>query len=186
MGDMRQALREGDRTTTGGVQTSTVHNTIADGKRVAGEGDWASCPACKKGGPTMNDAYPSFTLQDGRQILVEGARVLCDCAEKPFVIPSYHKFSIAVNRTGLLQSSSWPSSYRSAMHLGSDVEVIEQYYEITDGAGNPVGGYRYDLFSEGEQVARNSAISGGRTASITGDRGARIVMWLDKMGQERS
>lgn len=100
MGDMREALRDGDQTTTGGVLEAPSLGLDHGGRRVAGDGDWASCPSCKKGGKVMNDAFPSSTLLDGRQILVRGAKVMCSCSDKPLVIPSQHTFKIEVNRNG--------------------------------------------------------------------------------------
>lgn len=77
MHDMRAALKHGDETGTGGVLISTVIGFAHHGVAVAAEGDHATCPACKVGGPVMNDGYPDFALMDGRQILVRGARVMC-------------------------------------------------------------------------------------------------------------
>jgi len=106
MHDMREALKHGDKTGTGGVLMSTVIGFTHHGVAVAAEGDHATCPACKVGGPVMNDAYPHFTLMDGRQILVRGARVMCQCTDKPLVIPSQRDFIIQVNRAGRIQP--WP------------------------------------------------------------------------------
>src|SRR5437879_2773301 len=100
MADMREALRDGDQTTTGGVLQSGAKGLSHGGRTIAGEGDSASCPACKKKGEVVNDACPSSTLPDGRQILVRGAKVMCSCSEKPLVIPSQHSFKIEVNRNG--------------------------------------------------------------------------------------
>lgn len=111
MQDMREALKHGDETGTGGVLMSTVIGFTHHGVAVAAEGDHATCPACKVGGPVMNDAYPDFTLMDGRQILVRGARVMCQCADKPLVIPSQRDFIIQVNRGGRLQPSVAPGTY---------------------------------------------------------------------------
>lgn len=104
MGDMREALRDGDQTTTGGVLEARGPGLNHGGRRVAGDGDWATCPACKNGGKVTNDAFPSSTLPDGRQILVRGAKVMCSCSDKPLVIPSQHTFNIEVNRKGIGQS----------------------------------------------------------------------------------
>ncbi|KDP87813.1 hypothetical protein CF70_034435 [Cupriavidus sp. SK-3] len=111
MHDMREALKHGDKTGTGGVLMSTVIGFTHHGVAVAAEGDHATCPACKVGGPVMNDAYPHFTLMDGRQILVRGARVMCQCTDKPLVIPSQRDFIIQVNRAGRLQPSTAPGTY---------------------------------------------------------------------------
>lgn len=91
--------------TTGGVLISSVVGCSHHGVAVGQEGDYATCPACKAGGPVFNDAYPHFTLQSGKQILVRGAKVMCRCENKPLVIPSQHTMNIEVNRQGVTQSS---------------------------------------------------------------------------------
>ncbi|WP_420868294.1 hypothetical protein [Cupriavidus oxalaticus] len=39
------------------------------------EGDHATCPACKAGGPVMNDCYPAFEI-GGKQVRVSTANAL--------------------------------------------------------------------------------------------------------------
>jgi len=63
-------------------------------------------------------------------------------------------------------------------------EIVEQYFEITDEDGQPIEGYRYDLFVDEQQVARNRNILNGCTISVAGKHDLRLVMWLDKAGQE--
>lgn len=124
MSDMREALRHGDKTTTGGVLISTVEDFSHHGVRVAAEGDHATCPACKVGGPVINDAYPDFVLMDGRQILVRGARVMCQCANKPVVIPSQHDFTIEVNRTGTAASAMFEGAYLPSRVCGASSRAL--------------------------------------------------------------
>ncbi|WP_420995183.1 M35 family metallo-endopeptidase [Cupriavidus sp. 30B13] len=126
MKDMREALKHGDETSTGGRLTSTVIGFTHHGVSVAAEGDYATCPACKVGGPVMNDAHPHFTVMDGRQILVRGARVMCQCAVKPVVIPSQWDFIIEVNWTSHPQPVTAPSTYAPV-----------SAEKLSDGAGSP-------------------------------------------------
>jgi len=115
---MREALKHGDKTTTGGVLQSTVIGFSHHGVPVAAEGDYATCPACKTGAPVVNDATPHFTLPDGRNILVRGARVMCQCANKPLVVPSQHDFMIEVTRGGMHSSPYAASAYVPANKAG--------------------------------------------------------------------
>lgn len=98
MRDLRYALLNGNATTTGGVLIALNTYTIHHGVNVGVEGDHATCPACKVGGPVYNDCDPRYSLH-GKQILVSGARVLCKCKEHPRVLPSQHIFSIEVDRS---------------------------------------------------------------------------------------
>ncbi|MGO4575363.1 M35 family metallo-endopeptidase [Cupriavidus sp. 2TAF22] len=127
MTDMREALKHGDKTSTDGTLISTVIGFAHHGVSVAAEGDHATCPACKVGGPVMNDACPDFTLMDGRQILVRGARVMCQCTDKPWVIPSQQDFTIEVNRTSHPRPVTAPSSYAPV-----------SAEKLSDGPGSPV------------------------------------------------
>ncbi len=113
--DMREVLKHGDRTANNGVLISTVSTFSHHGVPVAAEGDFATCPVCNVGGPVLNDVSPSFTLTDGRKILVLGARVMCQCKDKALVIPSQNSFVVAVNiRSDLGQPKGVPSTYRPA------------------------------------------------------------------------
>ncbi|MDE2203142.1 MAG: PAAR domain-containing protein [Burkholderiaceae bacterium] len=186
MADMREALKHGDVTTTGGRLISSAVGFEHDGVEVGQEGDLATCPACGTMGKVFNDAYPSFTLQSGLQILVRGAKVMCQCETKPLVIPSQHNFKIEVNRQGAGASAERPVYSQGSARNGVDGEIIEQYYELLGDDGQPIDGYRYDLFSDEDQFVRNSVMTNGRTVAVTGDRHLRIVMWLDKKGQVRA
>lgn len=99
MSDMRSALLNGNKTSSGGVLIGTGETMMHHGTRVAVQGDFATCPACKVGGPVFNNCEPSFVVME-KSILVEGARVHCRCHNKPYVIPSQNSFTIAVNRGG--------------------------------------------------------------------------------------
>jgi len=92
--DIRHLLGDGDRTSTGGVLIATSDSTNM-GKRLGVEGDHATCPACKVGGPVYNDCDPRWTDM-GKSVLVEGARVFCKCAEKPRVFASQFTMSTEV------------------------------------------------------------------------------------------
>lgn len=99
MPDIRYALRNGDKTSTGGELVATGRSAFHYDVTIGVEGDYATCPACKTGGPVMNDCSPNFDM-DGSQILVSGARVHCQCETKPVVLPSQTSFSVEVNRCG--------------------------------------------------------------------------------------
>jgi uncharacterized Zn-binding protein involved in type VI secretion len=180
MPDIRYALRNGDATSTGGILIATGDSMFHHGVKVGVEGDYATCPACKAGGPVMNDCYPAFGLH-GKQILVSGARVYCKCPTRPIVIHSQTNFTIHVSREG--HHASPPSSgvstqFQSTEH---DAHIIEQYYELVDAeTGEPESGYRYDLFVEGEQTSQDTPFSGGISATVRGGVSTSIVLWLDK------
>ncbi len=129
MSDMRAAIKDGDATSTDGTVFGTGkfrHN----GVEVAAEGDQATCPACKTVGTLYNDAYPAFRLQDGRQILVEGAWLQCKCTVPPRAIASQHNFRIGVTRGG---STVSPSAWSAIpVHRALSPEASNKLLEAVD------------------------------------------------------
>ena len=83
--DTRYLIGEGDKTGTGGYQSASSTSTNM-GKRIALEGDYASCPACKAGGPVYNDCDPRW-YENGKAVLVEGSRVFCQCKRSRVFLP---------------------------------------------------------------------------------------------------
>ncbi|MBF6991118.1 MULTISPECIES: PAAR domain-containing protein [Cupriavidus] len=186
MPDIRYALLDGDKTNANGVLIATGESMFHHGVKVGVEGDYATCLACKAGGPVMNDCYPAFDLR-GKQILVSGARVYCKCPTNPIVIHSQTNFTIEVNRMGHYAPplSSGPSS--SVVSASHDTQIIEQYYELVDaetGAGEE--GYRYDLFVEGQRISQDTPFGSGATPTVRGGVSMEIVMWLDKAKETRA
>ncbi|MDF3887594.1 M35 family metallo-endopeptidase [Cupriavidus basilensis] len=94
--DMRRALQNGDPTSNQGILIGSSDSTN-HGKRLAVEGDFATCPVCKDGGPVFNDCDTHTSLM-GKPLLVEGARVYCKCPTKPFVIATQNTMTVQVNR----------------------------------------------------------------------------------------
>lgn len=92
--DERSLLQDGDPTTKKGVLFGTSESTNL-GRRLALEGDFATCLECGVGGPVFNDCDPRWT-DNGKSVLVEGARVYCGCTEKPRVIATQNSMTTEV------------------------------------------------------------------------------------------
>lgn len=184
MPDYRYLLKNNDPTSTGGFLMATRHNFTHHGVPVGLEGDVATCPACKSAGPVFNDCHPNWDV-DGRQVLVSGARVHCKCPVKPFVYNTQIDSTVEVSRLARGHGPSAVTYFPSDVAGAEGGEIVEQYYEITDGDGRPIEGYRCDVFVGGECAVKNTEMRGGRTIVVHGQRGIDyIVMWLDKRGQE--
>lgn len=95
MASLRAILLDDDRTSTDGILTSSPAVTRHMGRVVATEGSFATCPKCGHGGPVYNHCVPDFTI-DGAMVLVDGARVRCQCRTRPYVIPSQASFLVTV------------------------------------------------------------------------------------------
>jgi uncharacterized Zn-binding protein involved in type VI secretion len=95
----RRLLRSGDVTSTNGVLIASGE-LIRGNLRVAVEGDYATCPACERGGVVFNTCRPAF-MQRGRRVLVHGAYVNCLCNVKPMVLSSQGALGIEVQLLGI-------------------------------------------------------------------------------------
>ncbi|MHA7679218.1 M35 family metallo-endopeptidase [Cupriavidus sp. PET2-C1] len=156
MNDMRNALRNGDRTSTNGVLVGT--GTMSHhGVNVAIEGDFATCPACKSGGIVTNDCYPSFDLM-GQQILVEGARVNCKCPVKPIVIASQNDFTIEVTRGNGIRMPADTTSTLSSEARNKLVENM-QGSKLADDSDRICPNMTNEEFARLVMERRNKAVS---------------------------
>ncbi|WP_316154843.1 PAAR domain-containing protein [Cupriavidus sp. BIC8F] len=155
MPDIRYALRNGDKTSSGGILIATGRSIFHHDLIVGVEGDHATCPACKVGGPVMNDCYPAVDV-DGKQMLVTGARVNCKCPTHPVVIHSRTDFIIEVNRGG--RNAPPPPSSASLASSNLTSPATGDYDEqVRVRAGNtPLEGYPYFI-----ETPDGRAFSGG-------------------------
>ncbi|WP_420996268.1 PAAR domain-containing protein [Cupriavidus sp. 30B13] len=164
MTDMRRALRNGDDTSTKGTLTGTGTSTH-DGRQFAVEGDFATCPACGKGGPVFNDCHPRFTLM-GKTILVEGARVHCKCPESPVVLPSQSTFTIQVDIDDGSGRPAVHERYASASS-GSDQRRDSGYnerYVLKDAeTGEPIRNAAYAIQRGSGKIEHGTTDAEGRT-----------------------
>lgn len=129
--DKRHMLDGASRTSTGGWLIATSDSTNM-GKRLGLEGDHGTCPACKVGGPVYNDCDPRWTDM-GKSVLVEGARVYCQCKEKPRVFASQYTMSSEVTSGG-----------RAGEHVGGTSEKPQAHNKL---ASEPSGEARPDASS---------------------------------------
>lgn len=144
MSDNRYALRNGDKTSTNGVLIATGVSVFHHDAMVGVQGDYATCPACKAGGPVMNDCYPAFEI-NGKQILVTGARVYCKCPTHPTVTHSRTDFIIEVNRDGRHAAFPAMASPSASSHLPSPArgEYDEQVRLVDEATQQPLSGLVY-------------------------------------------
>ncbi|WP_199031052.1 PAAR domain-containing protein [Ralstonia sp. ASV6] len=182
MPDVRYALKNYDKTTTGGVLISTTQGMTHHGQPVGVEGDFATCPACKGGGPVFNDCNPNFGVL-GKQILVSGARVYCKCQKRPVVIPSQSDFTIEV------VSSANPSragdSFGQPLMAGDSTrdgesEYADRYAFIDERSGRPIADAAYAIKRASGAVEHGTTDSAGRPHRLsTTAQAETIAIYLE-------
>lgn len=171
MTDVRFALRHGDHTSTGGQLIATGQGKHR-GIPLAVEGDLATCPACKSVGQVVNDCYPAFAL-GGKQVLVEGARVYCRCANPPTCFASQGNFTITVNRsagrhskTGVTAGANCSGATSSATVLESNPSFDDRFL-LCDVAGRPLPRVAYAIEREDGAFEYGETDSRGHTHLLT-------------------
>lgn len=66
-----------------------------------------------------------------------------------------------------------------------DEEVLAQFYEALDADGQPVEGYKFDLFANDALHTKAAHLMSGRSAVVDGDAALRLVMWVAGDGGAR-
>jgi hypothetical protein len=63
--------------------------------------------------------------------------------------------------------------------------IIEQWISIEDADGNPVEGYKYDLFRGSAPHAFAVHFNAGETIKVAGEQKLKVVFWLARDSAER-
>lgn len=66
-----------------------------------------------------------------------------------------------------------------------DEEVLAQFYEALDADGQPVEGYKFDLFANDALRIKAAHLTSGRSAVVDGNAVLRLVMWVAGDGGAR-
>lgn len=83
----RNFIREGDKTTAGGVVIEGLLTDVIEGRGVAFNGALIACPACKSTGKIRNvgPRWP-HTLPNGQQSALENDLCICKCKVPPKLV----------------------------------------------------------------------------------------------------
>lgn len=179
MPDIRYALKNHDRTTTGGVLIATTVGMWDHSTPVGVEGDFATCPACKEGGPVFNDCNPSFDVL-GKQILVSGARVYCKCVKQPLVIASQSMFTIEVNLGGgqdrAVNFGKRAREMAALMRDGGGLSGHADRYAMIDRTtGNPIANAAYAIRRASGALEHGTTDAAGHTHLLSTHAQAEVV-----------
>lgn len=184
-GDLRRLLQDGDPTANKGVLKGTSNSTN-HGRRIAVEGDFATCPKCGVGGPVYNDCNPRW-MDVGKSVLVEGARVYCKCVEKPLVFATQNVMTTEVI-TGAGRNSSRTDprkdfSVSSAAQANPTSSKNEQFDEMVCamGSNGPISEYPFVIETSDGRILSGKTDANGHLPRIeTMPGGALTIYWGDE------
>ena len=187
-----EIIRVGDRTSHGGTVLEGSPTDICMGKPIAFIGHKTLCPKCKGTFPIVDGVLT--TTFYGKGVAVAGMKTSCGAvliasqftdivgwssgsSGKPSKTSERHATTSGTS-THTDQNSSMPIA--GGIHAASEEFEIEQYYSLTDGQGNSLPHYRYDLFVDGALYTQARTYSSGQTAATTRNSHTRLVTWLSK------
>ncbi|VEJ53575.1 S-type pyocin domain-containing protein [Pragia fontium] len=187
----------GDRTTTGGVIITGADSFFGDGKPVARQGDYATCPKCNKVG-TIIQGLNTFNIH-GKGAALDGYLIACGCPTGTHRIIACHSMIFAddtpqpapsVRASSVASGTSTPASLsqdiapQSSQAIRSNTPaVVEPVFAksclresgCTDAgtSAEPIDNFGQMAFYQATALA----VSAG-TRSVTPEAGAIAVRYL--------
>lgn len=106
---------------------------------------------------------------------------MCTCPVPPQLVPNQTLRCQVVDISAL--SASGDSAEDSASDQAN--EVVEQFFSLLDERGQPVDGFRYDLYKDGAIHTQAADYTNGETTKISGDGNLKLITWFNTDGASR-
>ncbi|WP_211193353.1 PAAR domain-containing protein [Paraburkholderia sp. UYCP14C] len=155
--------RDNDSTTTGGMVIAVSATMRDNGKRLALEGEHATCGNCKGSWP-MHGTGDGMKNR-GKRVVVDDDRVLCPCG-KNRVIAGADARCFINKSTGVAADSS----PRQAAQDG----LYNEQFTLLDEARRPLADVRYRIVVDGERAITGITNGSGQTERVA-TRGPSIL-----------
>lgn len=170
------AVRDGDPTTTGGVVMGTSTRITDHWKRIALDGDVATCGNCT--GTYRIFGTGKGISDKGRNVVVDGDQVLCPCGKNRVVVGSNPGYFLNSDQ-GSAGAGSTATAAQSAMTTGaSGAAYDEQVRAVGRGASE---GYPYFIEStDGRTHAGRIDASGQIPRIYTDIADSYTINWGDE------
>jgi uncharacterized Zn-binding protein involved in type VI secretion len=185
----------GDGTDHGGAVIEASQMSDTHGKGIARVGDQVTCPRPGHGTTVIVTGDPTMII-DGKPAARHGDKCACGAtlisSQAVSTVGGGGGGGSSSQSAGTQQSAhateAVVAASASAMPALADAEdeVLEQYFSLLDDQGNPVDGYRYDLFENGALKVKAGSFSTGHTTAIQGNTTIDMVYWLNKAGATKS
>lgn len=178
----------GDQTDHGGVVIEASQMSDTHGRGIARVGDQVTCPKRGHGTTVIVTGDPTMII-DGKPAARHGDKCACGAiliSSQAVSIVGGNGGSGASSSSGSGASSPSAGVFAAYTSAHDDDEIIEQFYSLLDAQGQPVEGYRYDLYEDGSLKVRSGDFSSGHTTAVQGNTALGIVYWLNKTGTTKS
>lgn len=183
----RYTITLGASTTSGGKVIMATANGSINGVKIAVESDVIFCPACKSQGKILCVGPRIPETWNGKQVALENDLCICACPTPPKLVPNQ------TLRSQVIEDSSMSVGAASSVQDSSvgrndsllQGEIIEQFFSILDECGQPVDGFRYDLYKDGAIHTRAATYANGDTEKISGNGNLTLVTWFNADGASR-
>ncbi|CAG4889708.1 PAAR domain-containing protein [Paraburkholderia gardini] len=141
----KAAVRDGDSTTTGGRVMGSSKGYTDHGKKLALDGDVATCNNCT--GTHRIFGTGKGISDKGRDVVVDGDSVLCPCGKNRVIVGSNPGYFLNSNR-GFTGASSVVSAAQSALAKGASVASYDDQFILRDIDGHALTNTAYALRRE--------------------------------------
>lgn len=169
------AVRNGDTTTTGGKAIALTAGLYDNGKRLALDGEHATCGNCKGSWPIVGTGY-RMSYQ-GTPVAIDDDEVLCPCG-KNRLIAGQNAQCFVVKETGDAGAATTSDSIRTPPQTAR----YDEQFTLRDEAQRPLANVRYRIVVDGERLISGTTNAKGQTGRVVSSRAANLKFQVEKYG----
>ncbi|NMM00442.1 PAAR domain-containing protein [Paraburkholderia sp. RP-4-7] len=169
----KAAVRDGDPTTTGGIVIGSSTRITDHGKKIALDGDVATCGNCK--GTHRIFGTGKGISDKGRNVVVDGDSVLCSCGKNRVIVGNNPGYFINSDYGSAATSSA---STVSPTNESIDLQAYDRYFQLLDQNGNPIAGALVQVQNPAGETQEVTTTPEGKMPNIEGRDGGSIKLLL--------
>ncbi|WP_080400397.1 PAAR domain-containing protein [Burkholderia ubonensis] len=170
----KAAVRNGDRTTTGGSVFAHSSTMYDNNKLIALDGEFATCGECK--GSWRIYGTGRDVIEGSRSVVVSGDLVLCPC-KKNRVIAGADAGVLLESGSSAAKSQAGGSTQSTAF-ASNPIDGMNQHFRVINSDGTPVVGLPYRLeTSDGRMIIGTTTADGfSQLVSASDAQRVRLVL----------
>ncbi|MGN7982543.1 PAAR domain-containing protein [Burkholderia sp. 22313] len=171
----KAAVRDGDPTTTRGSVIAHASTIYDGGKKVALDGERATCGTCK--GAFKIVATGKGISEKGRNVVVDGDIVMCPCGDNRAIVGSNPGIFLQSSRRPSNIADTTASMEASLSFVGT--ESFDERFVLYDPTGVVLSHTPYALQFENGRIVYGTTDHFGRTHQIeSGQQPERIKLYV--------